>query len=291
MAEAMDDVDDRPSPQDRIREKVLDRARKELTALEQRPVGRRAPDLRTVRSQLLAVTELIHLVLEHITLLHSLAYDRSKATEHLEGRSGGGRLDYTLDTHGDPRARELYNQLAQEVLALVHICTPVSHEIIGFMKGGEQELVRRRLAHPIPPGQVLEAIERQRRRIDEGETDRPLMDQPEVTGDVLSADQARSQARELEAVLGKLRPTLTLDERAWLTTQQVDAHARAVTAFNLRVRERDRATQVTYLETLQEVLARVAPKVRGERGRLTQAELAAHRRAILSVQKRREAHE
>lgn len=126
-----------------------------------------APRIDTLRNQLAACQTMLARAGATLDTLHQLAYDRATANETIRVR--GGQPDYSLDTHGDPAAREAYVELAHLV---DHLCTQVAtrvHPALRAVADGERS--GRRHPYAITAREHADALEAQARRIQRGEYD------------------------------------------------------------------------------------------------------------------------
>lgn len=228
-----------PTPADRIHHRIVRRAERALDDIRARRTTGRAPDIRSVHNRLDATTQLLDLVRTQLDELHALGNDRPRAAERLNVL--GGSRDYALDSHGDPRARELYRQVALELLALIELTTVASHTMHSWLRTGEIDTTTRRGTQIVTGDEFLEALAAQSRRIDRGESDTPLVDQPthKRATDITALQR---QARDLEGVLGKILPRLTSEQRGRLTTTEHLAYKAAVAAHRTRRQARGRHT-------------------------------------------------
>lgn len=227
-----------PTPEQQIHQKILRRAEKVLDDIRARRFTGRAPDIRTVDNRLDAATALIALVRDQLHELHTLGNDRPRASERLNVQQT--RTDYALDSHGDPRARELYRQVALELVSLIELMSVAAHTMQRWLRNGEIDTTRRRGSTVITSDEFLEALAAQQRRADRGETDRALVDQPtrKHATDIATLER---HVRDLEGVVGKNLPRLTSEQRGQLTTAEQMAHRKAVTAHRDRKARRANA--------------------------------------------------
>lgn len=186
------------------------------------PAPRRRPSIRidTFRNRVQGTIGLLQLVAEHLEDLHVLAYDRHRAGQ--AQRVAGGELDYALDTHGDPRARELWQTSALRVLDNAEDLNVVLHEVIQFFSAG-QTSARRDATADASLGEVLTALAAQRRRRDRGEFSPTLLvAQPRV----VEPDSVIAELELLRSAVRKVQAQITDGSR--LTPTEHDALRRAV---------------------------------------------------------------
>lgn len=168
-----------------------------------RPTVTNAPRIDKLRSQLAGTITLLEIVGREVATLHGLAYDRRRAVEEIRVR--GGIPDYALDTHGDPRARRAYIDLAR---AIDHVCVHLAthtHDVLRLLNDGEKGTNRQ---HPatVTALEHAEAIDAQARRIAQG-TQLPTgtVPQPRIPG---SQRNLTGTIRRLEAEVTRLRRLL-----------------------------------------------------------------------------------
>lgn len=227
------------TPADRIHQRIIRRAERTLDELRTRRFTGRAPDIRTVDNRLDAAIELLRIVRSQLHELHALANDRPRAAERLNVRQT--RTDYSLDTHGDPRARELYRQIALELIALIEVNTVAAHTMTSWLRTGEVDTQSRRGAQAITGEEFIAVLAAQARRLERGEGEAPLVTQP-THRQATDADALRATIRDLEAVLGKTLPRLTSPQRGRLTPAEQIAHRRAIDAYKQRREARKKHT-------------------------------------------------
>ena len=73
-----------------------------------------APRIDTMRSLLTNLRQQLDALEPDLEDIHDLAYNRHRAGQN--ERTKGGQPDYSLDTHGDTKARELYTAVAARLL-------------------------------------------------------------------------------------------------------------------------------------------------------------------------------
>lgn len=207
-----------------LRRRTLDRLYDALERVESRPPRERPPRIEVIHRRLKAAIAMLELVGTHLDTLRDLAYDRSKAAERVRVR--GGDPDYALDTNGDPRARELYQQAAWEILDLIEDGTVVAHDLVKWMSTGEQA-PRRRTAVDASPEDIVIAIEAQDRRLARGEGTPPTEAQPKPKGPTQA--ELEQELSALRRAVAKLHgPRLTRADRNRLTTLEAKAWEKAV---------------------------------------------------------------
>lgn len=207
-----------------LRRRSLERIKAALERIESRPPRETPPRIEVIRSRLKAAIAMLELVGGHLDTLRDLAYDRARAAERV--RVNGGDPDYALDTNGDPRARQLYQQAAWEVLDLIEDGTVIAHDLVKFMNAGEQA-ARRRTAVDATPDQVVAALEAQRRRIARGESQAPTEEQPKPKGPTPA--ELEQELTALRRAVAKIHgPRLTKADRNRLTPLEVKAWEKAV---------------------------------------------------------------
>lgn len=124
------------------------------------------PRIDTLRNQLHATIELLTMLAEELDDLHVLAYERHTARQDVAAVNGGA-TDYALDTHGNPRARQAYRDLA---LAAVHVCKHIAtttHDAITVLRDHDHQ--RPKTPRTIRAEELAEAIDAQARRAERGE--------------------------------------------------------------------------------------------------------------------------
>jgi hypothetical protein len=215
LSDDLDDDEQRETPEEVLQRQLLARAHKVVATIEDRRV-RSAPQLRVVTREVKAAQAMLGLVLDHLGVVHELAYDRVKAADRLKVM--GGTHDYALDTNGDPKARELYTQVAYETEDLIRLLAVAAHELVAFMKTPEPAGLhrRRRVGDECAPADVVVALEARERRIARGEGTAPLVSQPTVKTPTLA--EVTAELKHLRAAVAKTHPRLTNAERGRLTT-------------------------------------------------------------------------
>jgi hypothetical protein len=217
-----DDVHDEFDTTD-IRARAVDRAHRALDRALSRRANQPLPRVERIHNRLDAFLELWRLAGEHLDELHALAYDRPKAAERLRVR--GGTPDYALDTHGDPRARRLYQQLVWELLDVMDDSAEACHAAVSFFKDGRLASGRRGAAGAISPEELAVALDAQRRR---GDGPTRTVPQPTPRG-LPTVVQLLDELEQLRAACRKVHPErLTKEQRRNLTTGQARAWQGAV---------------------------------------------------------------
>lgn len=157
-----------------------------------------APRIDTVRSDIRQAIELLHFLGDQLDDLHVLAYNRHRASERVKVR--GGSVDYALDTHGDKRARDLYAQVAKDVLSAVDKLTGSIKGVRGYLTSGAGT-IRRDATADCTHDEVIAALDAQRRRRQRGEYQpAPLVDQPKVW----SQTEWRTECEALRSAVRKV---------------------------------------------------------------------------------------
>lgn len=137
-----------------------------------------APRIDTFRREVRDAGDLLRFLAQNVDTLHDLAYSRHR--NPTADRVRGGQRDYALDTHGDPKARELYADSAKTVLALVDRLVTVEAEVRSFLTagtaGGSVDLNA-----GTSTDEVVRQIAARRRRVARGEYEpHPIAKQPVV---------------------------------------------------------------------------------------------------------------
>lgn len=186
------------------------------------PQPRRQPSVRidTFRNRISGTLGLLQLVQEHLEDLHALAYDRHRAGQ--AQRVAGGERDYALDTHGDPKARELWHGTSLRVLDASEDLTVVLHEVLSFFAGG-QTSARRDASADASVAEVLEAIAAARRRRARGEAHHALL---EAQPSVVEPTSIGAELDQLRNAMRKVQGQIT--DMSRLTPAERDATRRAV---------------------------------------------------------------
>lgn len=163
-----------------------------------------APRIDKLRAQLHSTAQLLEIVGREVATLHGLAYDRRRAVDEIRVR--GGIPDYALDTHGDPRARRAYADLAR---AIDHVCVHLAthtHDVLRLLNDGDKPGNNRQHPATITALEHAEAIDAQVRRIRNG-TQLPAgtQPQPQIRG---AQRNLTGTIRRLEAEVTRLRRLL-----------------------------------------------------------------------------------
>lgn len=174
----------------------------------------------TFRNRLAGTRGLLALTEQHLDDLYVLAYDRHRAGQ--AQRVAGGERDYALDTHGDPKARELWQRTALKVLDAAEDLTVVLHEVTSYFNPGRIS-TRRDTTADAPISELIEAMAARQRRRDRGEYQpATLIDQPTPT-------EPASIAGELELLRSAARKIAPqIEDRGRLTPAEHDALRRAI---------------------------------------------------------------
>lgn len=141
---------------------------------------------------------LLQLVSEHITDLHDLAYNRPRATAE---KVHGGSRDYALDSHGDMRARDLYQSIASDLVDLIETVATSSHDALKYLRAGGLPATRRDRTADATADEVLLALAAKRRREQQG-TPSPKTTAPQTV------PRAPDHLAELENLRGALHKVL-----------------------------------------------------------------------------------
>lgn len=172
----------------------------------------RAPRIDTVRNRITTAQQVLTTIHDELEDLHVLAYDRQVAAAEAPVR--GGQRDWALDTHGDPRARAAYRQLAEATLNACAQLAEASHNAIRVLRDhqpGDTPRTRRL----ITTDELVTALAAQARRQTNRTSYQPAraIPQPEHA-EVLRAaervikerDQLRDRCEKLEARLALYEP-------------------------------------------------------------------------------------
>lgn len=119
------------------------------------------------RSRLAAGADLLESIRRELEDLHELAYNRHAAQNRM--RVLGGTPDYALDTHGDPRARQLLHDLDAQILSLLEPMVEISHAALAFLHAGEGPARRRDASADVDPAELELAVAARARRVARGE--------------------------------------------------------------------------------------------------------------------------
>lgn len=182
----------------------------------------------TFRNKLAATRALLDKVEDHLVDLHTLAYSRHAAQQADKVR--GGQRDYALDTHGDPKARELWGRLTLKVMDATEDLAVAAHDTLGYLTRGPSPATRRDTTADITSDELIEALEAQARRRQAGEyTPTATAIQPPPRKTNTSAELEALQRAVAKTVRhshrtgNKLRPP-----KGQLTPAEQDAWRRAV---------------------------------------------------------------
>lgn len=186
----------------------------------------------TFRNRLAGTRGLLALTEQHLDDLYVLAYDRHRAGQ--AQRVAGGERDYALDTHGDPKARELWQRTALKVLDAAEDLTVVLHEVTNYFNPGRIS-TRRDSTADAPISELIEAMAARQRRRDRGEYQpATLIDQPTPT-------EPASTTAELDLLRNAVRKTHPqIDDHSRLTPAERDAVRRAIDPNFTRSKKRNR---------------------------------------------------
>lgn len=200
---------------------------------------RRLPSIRidTFKNRVDGARGLLDMVGHQLEDLHILAYDRHHAGQ--SQRVAGGDRDYALDTHGDPRARELWHRSALQVLDATEDLSMVLHEVLAFFSPGRLS-ARRDTTADASNAEVIEALAAATRRRKRGEYQAAaLVEQPPVT-------EPASTANELDLLRAAMRKVAgQVQDLARLTPAERDALRRAVDPNFTRSRARKNQRKVS----------------------------------------------
>ena len=161
--------------------------------------------LDTLRNQLAATIDLLHMVGQELDDLHVLAYER--ATAATEAKVSGGTPDYALDTHGDPKARDAYRRLGEVTSEACRDLAQTSHEALSLLRTGPSP---GRGGRRIQLAALGDALDAQARRIARGEYT-PIRRGPQPDRDQVleqtrrERDAANQRVAKLQKKLDRLR--------------------------------------------------------------------------------------
>ena len=127
-----------------------------------------APRIDTLRKQLANARDRLTDAGRILEALHDLAYDRPTASERL-GVTVSEPEGYSLDSHGDPRARAAYAALGREVDAACAQIIGAVRNAANLINAGDEKGENRRSPVSIEVVEHLEAIDAQARRGRRGE--------------------------------------------------------------------------------------------------------------------------
>lgn len=178
----------------------------------------RAPRIDTVRNRADATRQLLGTIIDELDDLHVLAYDRVTAARELAVK--GGERDWALDTHGDPRARAAYRQLAESTIGACTNLAEASHNAIALLRAsnpGDTPRTRRIIA----TDELIEALCAQARRDERHDyTPHRAQPQPEIDGVKHTLDriirernEAIARADKLEKRLAQYEPVTSRRQR------------------------------------------------------------------------------
>ncbi len=146
-----------------------------------------------LRNQFTATHGRLQLAEAEIEDLYVLAYDRPAAKEQ---RVNGGERDYALDTHGDPRARQLLRDGASILDATMADISAWCDAVRAFMADGE--IAARRKPFTVTANETADAIAAQSRRRRRGEYT-PRRTYPQNVDQIIAENrQLRKRIEELE---------------------------------------------------------------------------------------------
>lgn len=182
-----------------------------------------APRIDTVRKDLHAVLHAIGTALEHLEDLHALAYDRPRAAQ---AQRRSQRTDYALDTHGDPKARAAYEQLATRAPAAATALRTAITGALELFDTGQIRTRRDTTADATTP-EIIDALARHHQRHANGTAgSTPTIAQPLPAGANRALDAARLQ-NELDTLRSAVRKAGDHPDRRRLTPLEQDAWATA----------------------------------------------------------------
>lgn len=140
-----------------------------------------APRIDTVRREVKDATALLGYLAANLEDLHELAYTRRRSGS--TDRVRGGDRDYALDNHGNPDARELYEDTAKMVLRLADDVVDMHKEVRAWLTSHDEKWNRssKSLAGNASADEVIDSMRSRRRRIARGEYEpNPIAAQPVV---------------------------------------------------------------------------------------------------------------
>lgn len=139
-----------------------------------------APRIDTFRRTIDAVIVRLSEFRAEVGDLHDLAHDRHRAGNDAKVR--GGSRDYALDTHGDPRARQLYIDVAARTIGLARAVEADLKAVGRYLDAGDRSNARTKDAED---DEVIDAVNAARRRRLRGETSHHLrVAQPPIQSQV-----------------------------------------------------------------------------------------------------------
>lgn len=166
-----------------------------------------APRIDTLRNQLRRSRSLLDDASRVLEALHDLAYDRTIASERL-GVTESEPEGYSLDSHGDPKARAAYAGLAREVDAACAQINGACRTALRNVERGDQAGENRRAPVSIDVVEHLDALDAQARRTSRGEFNAGrTMTQP------LRAGTQKSAARRIRSLEAELKKRDRLEQR------------------------------------------------------------------------------
>jgi hypothetical protein len=125
-----------------------------------------APRIDTFRRTMDAVVERLAELRPDIEDVHDLAYNRTKAAAY--DRVNGGDRDYALDTHGDMIARDLYIDVAAQLVGLGRGVERAAKKLRAHLNQ-QSSAIRRDGSADVTAAEFTQARYAQARRIDRGE--------------------------------------------------------------------------------------------------------------------------
>lgn len=166
-----------------------------------------APRIDTYRRETDDAISLLRWLSGQIADLHDLAYIRHSRGSGEKVR--GGSRDYALDTHGDPRARNLYEDAAKQVIHLVDELIEVEKDIRSYLTAeGSNSTGDPKAA--TTTDEVIRQIKARRRRMARGEYEpKPIAQQPVV---IASVDW-QTEVEALRSAVRKVTRTFAQDHQ------------------------------------------------------------------------------
>lgn len=125
-----------------------------------------APRIDTFRRTMDAVVERLAELRPDIEDIHELAYNRTKAAAY--DRVSGGSPDFALDTHGDMKARDLYIDLAAQLIGFGRGVERASKKLRTHLNQ-QSSAIRRDGSADVTAEEFTQARYAQARRIGRGE--------------------------------------------------------------------------------------------------------------------------
>lgn len=200
-----------------------------------------APRIDTLRNQLRRARLLLDDAGRVVEALHDLAYDRTTGGERL-GVTVSEPEGYSLDSHGDPKARAAYAALGREVDAACAQINGACRHALKMVDRGDQAGENRRAPVSIDVVEHLHALDAQARRGSRGEFDAGrTMVQP------LREGTQKSAARRIRSLEAQLQKRDRLEQRRIRTLEaQVKRKDHSIT-----VRDREIAALRDELDRLR----------------------------------------